>query len=202
MAGTPESEITDVYFTPAGKILLFYEFSRAMQLTVTTVVLLILVPMLIWRTYSRLKLVFRRQESVTWRHWVGAAGLPILLLAAAQSMLGNLPALSMMAAAVIAGVWMAVFALRKTRFENNGVKLFFTPPSRTAILVCMLFAARVLQIGVEFYINRQSDHPQVINQAQVLQDPLTVIPFGLLIGYLAAYSIGLLRWRKTQKIQD
>lgn len=173
-----------------------------MQLTVTTVVLLILVPMLIWRTYSRLKMVFRRQESVAWRHWVGAAGLPILLLAAAQSMLGNLPALSMMAGATIAGAWMAVFALKKTRFENNGVKLFFTPPSRTAILVCMLFAARVLQIAVEFYINRQSEHPHVINQTEVLQHPLTVIPFGLLIGYLAAYSIGLLRWRMAQKTQE
>jgi hypothetical protein len=173
-----------------------------MQLTVTTVVLLILVPTLIWRIYSRLKLVFRRQESVTWRHWVGAAGLPVLLLAAAQSMLGNLPALSMMAAAAIAGAWMAFFALRKTRFENNGAKLYFTPPSRTAILVCMLFAARVLQIGVEFYVNRQSEQPRVINQAEVLQHPLTVLPFGLMLGYLAAYSVGLLRWRMAQKTED
>jgi hypothetical protein len=173
-----------------------------MQLTVTTVVLLILVPTLVWRIYARLKLVFRRQESVAWRHWVGAAGLPILLLAAAQSMLGKLPELSMMAGAVLAGGWMAVFALKRTRFENNGVKLYFTPPSRTAILVCMLFAARVLQIGVEFYINRQSEHPRAINQAEVLQHPLTVIPFGLLIGYLAAYSIGLLRWHMAQKNQD
>jgi len=39
-----------------------------MQLTVTTVVLLILVPVLVWRIYSRLKTVFRRQESVAWRH--------------------------------------------------------------------------------------------------------------------------------------
>lgn len=173
-----------------------------MQLTVTTVVLLILVPALIWRTYSRLKLVFRRQESVAWRHWVGAAGLPILLLAAAQSMLANLPALSMMAAAVIAGAWMAYCALKKTRFENTGLKLYFTPPGRSAILVCMLFAARVLQIGVEFYVNRQSEHPKVINQLEVMQHPLTVIPFGLLIGYLAAYSIGLLRWRMARKPQE
>ncbi|WP_035373373.1 hypothetical protein [Pseudoduganella violaceinigra] len=173
-----------------------------MHLTVTTVVLLILVPTLVWRIYSRLKLVFRRQESVAWRHGIGAAGLPILLLAAAQSMLGNLPALSMMAGAVIAGAWLAFFALRKTRFENTGVKLYFTPPSRTAILVCMLFAARVLQIGVEFYINRQSEHPRVIQQMEVLQDPLSVIPFGLVLGYLAAYSIGLLRWRKANKLQD
>jgi hypothetical protein len=149
-----------------------------------------------------LKLVFVRQESVMWRHWVGAAGLPAVLLAAAQSMLGNLPSLSMMAGAVIAGAWLAFFALKKTRFENRGEKLYFTPPSRTAILVCMLFAARVMQIGVEFYVNRQSERPRIINSTEVLQHPMTVIPFGLLLGYLAAYSIGLLRWRSTQKTVD
>ncbi|MGW8390282.1 hypothetical protein [Pseudoduganella sp. HUAS MS19] len=173
-----------------------------MQLTVTTVVLLILVPTLIWRIYSRLKLVFRRQESVAWRHWVGAAGLPVLLLAAAQSMLGNAPALSMMAGGVIAGAWLAFFSLKKTRFENTGSTLYFTPPSRTAILICMLFVARVLQIGVEFYINRQSAAPRVINRVEVLQHPLTVLPFGLMLGYLAAYSIGLLRWSMAQKKRD
>lgn len=170
-----------------------------MQLTVTTLVLLILVPVMIWRIYSRLKMVFRRQESVTWRHWVGAAGLPVLLLAAAHSMLNNLPALSMMAAAVMAGGWLAVFALKKTRFENTGTALYFTPPSRTAILVCMLFVARVMQIGVEFYVNRQSEHPRVINQAEVMQHPFTVVPFGLLLGYLSVYSIGLLRWHMAQQ---
>lgn len=171
-----------------------------MQLTVTTVVLLIIVPTLIWRIYSRLKMVFRRQESVPWRHWVGAAGLPLMLLAAAQSMLGNPPALAMMGGAALAGAWLAFFALKKTRFENTGVKLYYTPPSRTAILICMLFSARVLQIGVEFYANRQSEHPRAINPMEVLQHPLTVIPFGLMLGYLAAYSIGLLRWRSTQKL--
>lgn len=169
-----------------------------MQLTVTTVVLLIIVPVLVWRIYSRLKMVFRRQESVAWRHWVGAAGLPLMLLAAAQSMLGNLPALSLMAGGVLAGAWLAFFSLKKTRFENTGLKLYFTPPTTTGVLVCMLFVARALQIGIEFYINRQSERPQIINSTAVLQDPVTVIPFGLMLGYLAAYSIGLLRWRNSQ----
>jgi hypothetical protein len=66
----------------------------------------------------------------------------------------------------------------------------------------MLFAARVMQIGVEFYVNRQSERPRIINSTEVLQHPMTVIPFGLLLGYLAAYSIGLLRWRSTQKTVD
>ena len=123
----------------------------------------------------------------------------MLLLAAAQSMLDNMLALSLMAAGVIAGAWLAFFALKKTRFENNGSALYFTPPSRTGILICMLFTARVLQIGIEFYLNRQAPIPRVIPQTEALHHPLTVLPFGLLLGYLATYSIGLLRWRNSQR---
>jgi len=172
-----------------------------MELTVTTVVLLILVPVMVWRIYSRLKLVFRRQESVAWRHWVAAAGLPLLLLTAANAMRSNLLALALMASGVLAGCWLAHFALKKTRFENNGSKLHFTPPSRTAILISMLFVARVMQIGVEFYINRQAATPRVVPTDIVLHHPLTVIPFGLLLGYLAYYSTGLLRWRAKNRGQ-
>jgi len=63
----------------------------------------------------------------------------------------------------------------------------------------MLFAARVIQIGVELYLNRQSDTPRVIPQAEVMQHPFTVLSFGLMLGYLAWYSYGLLRWRRTQQ---
>jgi hypothetical protein len=173
-----------------------------MQLTVTTVVLLILVPVLIWRMHSRLKRVFRRQESVAWRHWVAAAGLPLLLLSAAQSMLGNPLALSLMLGGTLAGAWLGYFALKKTRFENDGSKLHFTPPSRTGILISILFAARVLQIGVEFYLNRQLPQPRALPATAALHHPLTVVPFGLLMGYLACYSIGLLRWRRAQTLRD
>ena len=51
-----------------------------MQLT--TLALLILIPLLIWRVYLRLKQFFVRQESLMWKHWVGAVLFPLMLLAA------------------------------------------------------------------------------------------------------------------------
>jgi len=170
-----------------------------MELTVTTVVLLILIPLLVWRIYSRLKMVFVRQESAMWRHWAGAVFFPISLASAASSMVNNTLSLSLLGAGVLLGGWLAVFALKNTRFEVNRHGYFFTPPMRMAMVICLLFVARVLQIGVEFYINRQSEFPKIILHDAVMQHPTTVIPFGLLAGYFGLYSIGMVRWRLRQK---
>jgi hypothetical protein len=168
-------------------------------MTITTVALLILIPLLVWRIYSRLRLLFARQRSVLWKHWAGALGVPFMLLAAASSMTADTLALSLMGCAALAGGWIAAFSLKKTRFENTGKAFYFTPHFRSGMVVCMLFAARVIQIGVELYLNRQSDLPHPISRADVMQHPATVISFGLMAGYVALYSIGMLRWRLAQK---
>jgi uncharacterized membrane protein YiaA len=170
-----------------------------MELTVTTVVLLILIPLLVWRIYMRLKMLFARQESVMWRHWSSAVFFPIVLASAASSMLANPPALSMLGGAVVIGGWLGVYGLKKTRYEITERGYFFTAPVRVGMIICMLFLARVLQIAVEFYTNRQSETPHIIHHDQVMQHPATVITFGLLVGYFAVYSIGLIRWRLQQK---
>lgn len=163
----------------------------------TTLALLILIPLLIWRVYLRLRQFFVRQESLVWKHWVGALLFPLMLLAAAVS-LPQGPALAALAGATVVGGWLAFFALKKTRFDTVGRRHYFKPYARFGILVCMLFAARVLQIGVELYMNRQSDFPQPITREMLVAHPLSCAAFGLLAGYLATFSIGMLRWRRAQ----
>ena len=167
-----------------------------MQLT--TLALLILIPLLIWRVYLRLRPFFARQESLMWKHWTGAVLFPLMLLGAAASLHDDAPALASLSAGVLGGGWLGFFTLKKTRFETVGRRYYFKPYERFGILVCMLFAARVLQIGVELYMNRQSDFPQLITREMVLRHPLSCVAFGLLAGYLATFSIGMLRWRRAQ----
>ena len=114
-------------------------------------------------------------------------------------MLANPPALSMLGGAVVIGGWLGVYGLKKTRYEINERGFFFTPPLRVAMVISLLFLARVLQIAVEFYINRQSETPHIIRHDVVMQHPSTVITFGLLVGYFALYSIGMIRWRLQHK---
>ena len=45
----------------------------------TTIALLVLIPLLVWRIYSRIKSMLKRQESLIWRHWLSAVAFPVLL---------------------------------------------------------------------------------------------------------------------------
>ena len=165
----------------------------------TTLALLVLIPLLVWRIYSRLKRMMGRQPSQLWRHWAAAVLLPALLaaLAVAVATKGDVLALSCLGAGALAGAWLGVWGLKLTRFENTDKGYFYTPNLRLGMLVAMLFVARVLYRGMELYMNTRVAVP--VPQADFTQSPLTLLTFGLLAGYYAAYAWGLLRWRRNQK---
>ncbi|MGB9992500.1 hypothetical protein [Pseudoduganella rhizocola] len=169
----------------------------------TTLALLVLIPLLVWRIYMRLKPLFARQESLMWKHWTGAAGFPFLVLMSAIATRNDVLALSCLGAGVLGGGWAARYALHKTRIETQGIRFFFKPYQRFGMVICMLFAARILSMGVELYMNRQSASPQPLTREMVLLHPLTMASFGLLAGYFGYYSIGMLGWRRAQpKLPD
>lgn len=163
----------------------------------TTLALLVLIPLLVWRIYSRLKRSMARQASKLWRHWAGAILFPLLIAAAAVASQGEQLALSCLAAGTLAGVWLGVWGIKLTRFENTDKGYFFTPNFRLGMLVSLLFVARLLQRGLELYLNSRVALP--LAQPPLAQSPLTLLAVGLLAGYYAAYGWGLLRWRHSQK---
>ncbi len=163
----------------------------------TTLALLVLIPLLVWRIYSRLKRMMGRQASQLWRHWAAAVLLPLLLAALAVATQGEVLALSCLGAGALAGAWLGAWGLKLTRFENTDKGYFYTPNLRLGMLVSMLFAARVLYRGMELYMNSRVAVP--VPQGDFAQSPLTLLSFGLLAGYYAAYGWGLLRWRRSQK---
>lgn len=165
----------------------------------TTIALLVLVPLLVWRIYSRLKRMLARQESQLWRHWLSALAFPVLLAWLALSMLDNVLGLSCLAAGALGGFWLGVFGLKSTRFETIGKRYFFTPNLRIGIIVFMLFAARMLYRGLELYMVSRVETPNLMSQTEFVQSPATAAVLGLLAGYCASFSIGMLRWRRTQK---
>ena len=79
--------------------------------------------------------------------------------------------------------------LRLTRFENTGKGFFYTPNLHLGIAVTMLFIARLLYRGLELYMIPAPAR-------DFTSSPLTLLVFGLLGGYYAAYGRGLLRWRR------
>jgi energy-converting hydrogenase Eha subunit A len=167
----------------------------------TTIALLILVPLLVWRIYSRVKKLMQRQESHLWRHWAAAILFPLAIIAAGTGAVTDQLALACLAAGTLAGAWAGVWGVKLTRFEYTGKSFFYTPNLHMGIAVTMLFTARIIYRGLELYMNSREAMPAPMPKPShdFTQSPLTMLTFGLLAAYYASYAVGLLRWRRNQK---
>jgi hypothetical protein len=159
----------------------------------TTIALLVLMPLLVWRIYARLKHAMGRSRSQLWRHWSAAMLLPSAVLGLALAAWPDVLAVSCLGAGALAGAWLGIWGIKLTRFEHTEKGWFFTPNLHLGLLVTMLFVARLLYRGLELYMNSRAAVPAPLQDFS--QSPLTLLSFGLLAGYFAAQGIALLRWR-------
>ncbi|MDB5790151.1 MAG: hypothetical protein JWQ80_175 [Massilia sp.] len=161
-------------------------------MNITTLALLALTPILVWRIYSRLKTQMARQRSIVTRHYTGALVFGAMILVPLSETLARPMELGALAAGTALGVFWGVFALRRTVYEDTAGGYFFTPPMRLGIIMAMILVARILYIGIEIYANQGSGLPT----PRLTESPLTMLCVGLTAGYFLAYSVGLLLWRR------
>ena len=161
-------------------------------MSLTTLALIALIPLLVWRIHQRLKAQMARQRSILSRHYTGLLVFAALVLVPVTE-LGERPfSLAALAAGAIAGIALGAYGLRRTRFEDSSEGYFFTPPSRMGILVALLLVARVLYLGIEIYMNQGSSQPN----PRFSDSPVTMFCVGLTGAYFATFSAGLMRWRQ------
>ena len=168
-------------------------------MNLTTLALLVLTPLLVWRVYSRLKTMMARQRSIMARHWTGLGVFLGMVLVPASELLARPPMLGWLALGAAFGVAYGVWGLRLTRFEATNEGCYFTPNARLGVLIAMLLTARILYLGVEMYANQGSNTPT----PPLTDSLLTMLAVGVTGGYFATLSAGLLRWRlKLKKAAD
>jgi hypothetical protein len=156
----------------------------------TTLALIILAPVLVWRIYARVKSRMVRQRSIVSRHYTGLLAF-FAMIAVPAGELADPLALAALAGGLLAGLALGLYGLRVTRFEETEEGYFFTPNARLGTLVAMALVARVLYLGVLIYANKGSSAPT----PRFTDSPLTMLTVGLAAGYFWMYSAGLLRWR-------
>ncbi|MGX4642766.1 hypothetical protein [Massilia sp. SYSU DXS3249] len=161
-------------------------------MNITTVALLLLTPILVWRIYSRLKTQMARQRSITSRHYTGVLVFGTMILVSLSEVLARPYELGALAVGTALGVSWGVFALRRTVYEDHETGYYFTPPMRLGILIAMILIARILYIGIEIYANQGSG----LRAPRFTDSPLTMLCVGLTAGYFLTYSVGLLLWRR------
>jgi hypothetical protein len=164
-------------------------------MSLTTLALIALVPLLVWRIYSRLKQQMTRQRSIMSRHYTGLFVFVVMLLIPASE-LGDRPfQLAALAGGALAGIALGTYGLRRTRFEDTPEGYFFTPPSRMGILVAMLLVARVIYLGIEIYMNQGSNKPN----PRFTDSPVTMLCLGVTAAYFATFSASFMRWRQRKR---
>jgi cytochrome b561 len=102
--------------------------------------------------------------------------------------------LAALAAGVLGGVGLGMIGLRHTKFEASSEGRFYTPHTYMGLLVTALFVARLGYRLIAVYQHAQAATPEDPNPLATLQhNPLTVIVFGLLVGYYVFFNLGVLR---------
>ena len=162
-------------------------------MTPATIGLLIAVPLIIWRVYSRVRRMVGRQRMSAVRAGITLVVFPAVILLLALAALTHPERLAWLVAGLVGGYLLAVVGLRKTVFEATPDALFYTPNAHLGIALSLLLVMRIAYRFIEIYMI----DPGVPRGAQdFARSPLTLSIFGLLAGYYIAYAVGLLRWRQ------
>jgi hypothetical protein len=149
-----------------------------------------------WRMYSRLKRMVGRQRMSTVRAWLTVGFFPLLIALLFVRSLAHPASALALAGGLAAGVALAAYGLRRTKFERTPLGWFYTPNAHVGIALSLLLVARVSYRVAQMYFFAQAARTDSI---AFLGSPLTLIIFGMLAGYYVAYAIGLLRWRSQAR---
>jgi uncharacterized membrane protein len=162
-----------------------------------TLAVLAFLPLIGWSLYRRVKRMVGRQRLSRVRPWATLLLFPVLL--ALLAMTAFVPPnpqpdkLIWLAIALVIGGAVAIYGIRRTRFEATGEGVFYTPDARLGLTISALFVARIVyRIGELLIVG-----PPPPQDTSFALSPFTLGPVGLLSGYFIVYSAGLIRarWR-------
>ena len=155
------------------------------------VVVVVMIPLIAWRLYRRVRSHIGRQTSRLRRHWTAAIFFPIVALLVALATLAHPQSLAGLGAGLAVGAGLAIWGLRLTRFEHTAEGYFYTPNAHIGIALSVVFIARIAWRLFEMQeIEAHAGAPP-----DFASSPLTLAIFGALMGYYTAYAVGMLRWR-------
>ena len=156
---------------------------------------LIMIPLIAWRMYARIKRNIGRQTYSKRRPWVTMAIFPLLIvLLGLGAYSHHRPALfAALAGGILGGVVLGIYGIRHTKFEATAEGMFYTPNAHIGIALSVLFIGRVVY---RMFVLYSMDPYAAQSPNDFAASPLTLGIFGLLAGYYVTYAIGLVRWRR------
>ena len=156
------------------------------------ITVILVVALVVWRLYARIRRVIGRQRLSKMRPWVTVIAFPlILVLILSGRLLHPMTAVAVLGGAVV-GIALGLLGTRLTKFEATPAGLFYTPNAHLGIGLSLLL---LLRLGYRFVMLQMDGGSLDPQSMQLGSSPLTMAIFGTLAGYYVTYAIGLLRWR-------
>ena len=157
-------------------------------------VLLLVVPLVLWRIHARIRRLVGRQRLSRVRPWVTLVLFPALVALLALAAHAQPQRLLWLAAGLAVGALLGRYGLKRTRFEATPGGLFYTPNAHLGIALSLLLVGRVAYRLFEVYALGLAAPDDLSGFAASM---LTLALFGVLAGYYVSYAIGLVRWRHS-----
>ena len=156
-----------------------------------------------WRIGLRVWRLTSRQRVRAWGLRVRVAFAVLVILLVAYFNHADPVLVESLFAGCMAGFAAGYFGLRGSTFENTPDGHFVTPHRALGALIAVIFLGR-LAYRFLMVVNHQGAaaasgaDPMA---ASVGRSPLTMALTGLFFGYVLAYSIGVLRWYHTARVE-
>lgn len=148
----------------------------------------ILIPLVAWRVYARVRRNVGRQRLRPRQLGLRLLFGTLAALAVAGFVARHLPALAAEGAGLLGGALLAVLGLKLTRWEMTTEGNFYTPNAFLGIALALLLAGRIVYRCTLLLTNAAPSAPSPPLSAS----PLTLAIFGLAVGYFIAYSAGVI----------
>ncbi|HEY4302063.1 MAG TPA: hypothetical protein VGM73_14405 [Candidatus Didemnitutus sp.] len=149
----------------------------------------IIVPIIAWRIYLRLRRNIGRQHFRPQRLAMSITFFSIVSVVIGSSVWSFPNALLALGGGMVAGAALSFVGLRLTRFEQASDGLYYVPNTALGVALTVLLIGRIAyRVVILFYVTP----PPGQYVPPVLQSPLTLGVYGLTVGYYIAYQSAVL----------
>lgn len=149
----------------------------------------IIIPLLAWRVYMRVRRNIGRQPFRPARLWISIALFSLGTFVFAALTFAHPEVLASLAGGLALSVPIALYGLKLTKFEDTPQGKFYTPNTALGIGISALFIGRLVYRA--FTVSGAVDMDGA-TMPPPFQSPLTFFLFGLSAGYFIAYQTGVL----------
>lgn len=165
----------------------------------TPIALALVLPLVAWRLYSRLRRMLGRQRLTRRQPWITLVFFPLLVAVLVVAVAAHPVALVGLGSGLATGLGLALYSLRRTVFAVTPDGLFYTPSAHVGGVLAVLLGVRVLYRAIQLYATDAATLAATPLNQQL--SPLTLAVLGAVAGYHVVYAAGLLRWRAGRQCE-